>query len=316
MYTHHRVFPLWKLSPGLAALVGIVVVGLHLLGFFPARSGDAAGPRPRGGRSPRATRVEAPEEAARPRTVAELTETIRCQPDSADAYVERADAYLEQKEYDKALADFDRAIRLDPGNADAFLGRGCVHSEKDEDDLALADFNEAIRLAPEAAAPYVCRGNLHGGRQEHKEALADFERAVQLDPEDADALIGRGKALRDLKSYERALADFQKAIRLAPGSPDGYSELAWLWATCPRANVRNPDLALEHAARACQLSEWKDPSCLDSYAASHAAAGNFQEAVRWEKKALGFPDDVSKPLLEEMRARLKLYEKGQAYVLP
>jgi tetratricopeptide (TPR) repeat protein len=314
MYTPHRVFPLWKLSPGLAAVVGIVAIGLHLLGVFPGRSGDAASPT--GLRSRPARPARAPKEAEPPETVAALTAAIRREPGNPDPYLGRAALYFEHKEYDKALADCDQALRLAPNNADAYFVRGCAHYQKDEDDLALADLNEAIRLAPDNADAYVWRGSTLGDRKEFKEALADFERALQLTPENAEAYVGRGKALRDLKQYDRALADFQKATRLEPESPEGYNELAWVWATCPRDGVRNPDLALEHAARACQLSDWQDALCLDTYAAAHAAAGNFEQAVRWQKKALALADDVSKTVLEEMRARLKLYERQQAYVLP
>jgi serine/threonine-protein kinase len=139
---------------------------------------------------------------------------------------------------------------------------------------------------------------------------------VQLEPDNADAYVGRGKVLRDRKDYERALADFERVTRLQPESPEGYNELAWVWATCPRASVRNANLALEHAARACQLSEWADPLCLDTYAAAQAAAGEFAQAVRWQKKALEHQDAVSPKLLEEMRARLKLYEARKPYRLP
>jgi tetratricopeptide (TPR) repeat protein len=317
MYSPHRVPSLWKFSPVLAAVVGIVLVGLRLLGVLPDRLSGDPGPQAapvRTARTPKAPKaVKGPESA---QSLATLTETIRREPNNVDALVDRAGVYCEQKEFDKALADYEQALRLVPDDAEAHFGRGWVHYQKDENDLALADFNEAIRLAPDAAEVYVCRGDLHGERKEYKEAVADFERALQLDAENAGAYLGRGKVRRDQKDYERALADFQKATQLEPDSADGYNDMAWVWATCPGNKVRNPNLALEHAGRACQLAEWKDPLCLDTYAAAHAAAGDFEQAVRWEKKALALADDVSKTLRDEMQARLKLYEAHKPYRLP
>ena len=316
MFNSHRVYPLWKLSPGLGALVGIVAVALYLLGVIPAQRGPGPVPGAFARRAARRTRAaRAANEADRAPTVAELTAAIAHQPNNAEKYVDRAAAYLERKDYDRALADFEQALRLDADNADAHFGRACVHLQRDEDDLALADLNEVIRLAPDAAAAYVYRGGVYADREDYKRALADFNEALRLDPTSADACIGRGKARRDQKDFDGAVADFEQATRLEPDSPEGYNELAWVWATCPRADLRHGDLALEYAARACRLSDWQDPLCLDTYAAAFANLGDFDQAVRWQKKALEFPDDLSATVLDELRARLKLYEDRKPYRL-
>jgi Tfp pilus assembly protein PilF len=310
MFSSHRVYPLWKISPVLAAALGIVAVGLHLLGVLPGPS--AAGPA-----APTAAQAAGqPGPTDDPaRAVAEWTQVLCREPNNVAAYVGRGNASLTLKKPDQALADYEQALRLAPDNADAHLGRGLVRLQRDEDDLALADFNEVIRLAPQTTVVYVARGDIHRERKEYPEALADFDRALELDPESFDAFIGRGKARRDQKDYERAVADFQEATRINPDSPEGYNELAWLWATCPRRDVRNPDLALEYAARACKMAEWKDSLYLDTYAAACAACGEFGKAVRWQKKAIDDPEGVSKTVLDEMRTRLKLYLARKAYVL-
>jgi serine/threonine-protein kinase len=316
VFNSHRVYPLWKISPGLAAVVGIVAVGLYLLGVVPGQPGvgrGPGGPPRRSARGPRAAR--AAKEAAPPATLAELTAAIAREPNNAERYVDRAAVYFERKEYDSARADYQQALRLDPENAEALFGRGYLHLQRDEDDLALADFTEVIRLAPEVAEAYAARGSVYAARKDYPRAVADFNEALRLDPRSADAYIGRGKARRDQKDYDGAVADFEQATRLEPDSPEGYNELAWVWATCPRANLRRGDLALEYAGKACQLSDWDNPLCLDTYAAAYASLGEFDQAVRWQKKALGFTDDLSDTDLDEFRARLKLYEEHKPYRL-
>jgi tetratricopeptide (TPR) repeat protein len=316
MFNSHRVYPLWKLSPGLGALVGIVAIGLYLLGVIPGQPGAGrvpGGPPWRAAKGARAARTA--KDADPPATLADLTAAIAREPNNPERYVERAAAYFERKEYDSARADYEQALRLDPENAEALFGRGYLHLQQDEDDLALADFSEVIRLAPEVAEGYASRGSVYAARQDYRRAVADFNEALRLDPRSADAYIGRGKARRDQKDYDGAVADFQQATRLEPDSPEGYNELAWVWATCPRADLRRGDLALEYAGKACQLSDWEDPLCLDTYAAAYASLGEFDQAVRWQKKALGFTDDLSETDLEELRARLKLYEEHKPYRL-
>jgi tetratricopeptide (TPR) repeat protein len=314
MFPSHRVYPLWRFSPGLGAVVGIVAVGLYLLGVIPGQTDTGSGPAALPNRAARRARAaRAPREAAP--TVPGLTAAIAREPNNADNYVERAALYFEQKEYDRALADYEQALRIAPENADAHFGRGSVRLQRDENDLALADFSEVIRLAPDAAEAYVYRGGVYADREEYGPALADFNEALRLDPRSADAHVGRGKVLRDQKDFEGALADFRQATRLEPDSPEGHNELAWVWATCPRADLRNGSLALEHATTACRLSEWQDPLCLDTIAAAYATLGDFDEAVRCQKKALEVPGDLPETVRDELRARLKQYENHQPYRL-
>ena len=179
---------------------------------------------------------------------------------------------------DKAIKDYDEAIRLDPKDAEAFVYRGITWKEKGELDKAFKDFDEAIRLDPKDAWAFVNRGMARHKKKEYDKALKDYDKAIGLDPKDAEAFVNR----------------------------------AWLCATCPEEKYRNGKKAVESARRACELTGWKDASYIDALAAAHAEAGNFDEAVKWQKKALefsGLDDEVA----TEYRKRLKLYEGRKPY---
>jgi hypothetical protein len=80
-----------------------------------------------------------------------------------------------------------------------------------------------------------------------------------------------------------------------------------VWATCPDPDVRNGERAKECATRACELTEWAEPSYLDTLAAACAECGEFEEAVRWQEKATGMIDDPER--VADYRSRLELYEQ-------
>ena len=40
------------------------------------------------------------------------------------------------------------------------------------------------------------------------------------------------------------------------------------------------------ATRACNLTQWRDPDCLDTLAAAYAETGAFDAAVEWQKEAI------------------------------
>jgi tetratricopeptide (TPR) repeat protein len=90
--------------------------------------------------------------------------------------------------------------------------------------------------------------------------------------------------------------------------------LAWLQATYPLAELRNGTEAIKNATRACELTNWKEGSSIDTLAAAYAEAGDFESAVKWQEKAITL---VSKPwrhmLDVGMKARLELYQAHKPY---
>jgi len=86
---------------------------------------------------------------------------------------------------------------------------------------------------------------------------------------------------------------------------------AWLWATCPDAQLRDGKRAVQSAARACELTGWKDAGALDTLAAAYAEAGDFSKAIESQERAIKLFTDVT--LRKVGEARLKLYRDGKPY---
>jgi tetratricopeptide (TPR) repeat protein len=210
-----------------------------------------------------------------------FTDYIRTHKTEAYGYVMRARIWrMEKKDLDRALADYGEAIRLDPTKAWVYVGRGTAWHAMKEYGKAIADFNEAIRLDPQDPITYLDRSITWRAMKEEVKAIADCNEAIRLDPKLTNAYITRGRAFKEKQEYEAAIADYSEAIRLDSKFVLAHNNLAWLLATCPDAQYRDGKRAVEGATRACELSGWRVPNNLDTLAAAHAEAGDFESAAR------------------------------------
>jgi Flp pilus assembly protein TadD len=76
--------------------------------------------------------------------------------------------------------------------------------------------------------------------------------------------------------------------------------------------LRDGKQAVEHAVRACELTQWKSPNNFDTLAAAYAEAGDFDKAVEFERKALSFPA-FEKENGKAAKERLELYLQKKPY---
>ena len=114
------------------------------------------------------------------------------------------------------------------------------------------------------------RGTAALDRKDYDTAIAEFTESIRLDREASGAYQNRGLAYHHKKEYATAGADYTEAMRLDPNDSDAHSNLAWLLATCPKAEFRDGKRAVELATRACKLSDWKDANHMENLAAAYA----------------------------------------------
>jgi Flp pilus assembly protein TadD len=116
---------------------------------------------------------------------------------------------------------------------------------------------------------------------------------------------------------EQAIANYQAAIKLKPNNVAFLNNLAWLLATCPEARLRDGQEAVELAERACQLTDYKQPSLIGTLAAAYAEAGRFDEAVVMSEKARDLAQALGQRALElRNQELLQLFQAHQAYREP
>jgi len=125
-------------------------------------------------------------------------------------------------------------------------------------------------------------------------------------PQLATAYATRGELYSAIGAHQAAVEDLDRA--LASGSRDAevYNTLAWILATSTQDGVRNGQRAKELALTACELTRYQEPNFVDTLAAAHAEVGEFDDAIRFQQRALESAE-FEKRFGREARNRLELY---------
>jgi tetratricopeptide (TPR) repeat protein len=161
-----------------------------------------------------------------------------------------------------------------------------------------------------------------------KDAVAILEKLVEDYPDlpeyygqlgeayiELGKLLGESRQLEQAEdTYKKAVAISTKAIELEPDNAEFLNNFAWTLATSSAVEIRDSAQAIESANRACEITEWQNPMYIDTLAAAYAEAGDFDAAVKWQKKAIELlSDEIRDDVRSDCESRLRLYENDEPY---
>jgi serine/threonine-protein kinase len=252
---------------------------------------------------------------------ADATAALTADPRNPEALVLRGGVRQQSGDFARAAADYSAALALKPDHPLALLSRAACRLAADDAAGAAADAGAFLALVPGAAKQeggaggfhlakaHEIRGNARRTLGDLDGALADYDEAVKRAPGAALPHALRAGIHYARQQYGLALRDHMEALKRDPRSASAFNQLAWIWATCPDPDVRDGDRARECATRACELTEWGEPGFLDTLAAAYAECGEFDDAVKWQQKAIDLLTDPTRRA--DYRTRLELFRRGQ-----
>ncbi|MBE9076394.1 tetratricopeptide repeat protein [Romeria aff. gracilis LEGE 07310] len=146
--------------------------------------------------------------------IEDYTRYLQLNPEDADAYFNRGNAYLDLNSPVTAIENYTRAIQLDPDYANAYFNQGLAHYDLNNLQAAVESFSRYLQLDSDDADAYFHRANAYDDLGNLQAAIADYTQTIQLDSAYAPAFYNRGLAHVDLGNTSAALDDFDIAAEL------------------------------------------------------------------------------------------------------
>lgn len=101
---------------------------------------------------------------------------------TAQDWVDKSNAFLNQSNYEGAIQAYDTAIELDPNDVEAWNNKGNVLAVQGKYDDAFQAFDRAIKLKPDLAMAWYNKGNAFGQQGKCDDAIKCYDKAIELNP--------------------------------------------------------------------------------------------------------------------------------------
>ena len=185
----------------------------------------------------------------------------------------------------KSIEELTNEIKLDPNNAELYAQRGFTYwryfgTNENELYKALADFSKAVELAPNWSAGYKGLAFVYGNMRRYDESIASFDKAIEVEPTDLSAHIERAIVWQNSKQFDKAIEGYRKVIELAPDEADFLARAYRRRAECYTI-LGQHDKALQDLDKAVEFVEEANyPYQI------YESRGNVYEALGQHDKAL------------------------------
>ncbi len=179
-------------------------------------------------------------------------------------------------------------------------------------------FSAAIASNLEAEASLWYRSEIRALQRRPVDAFADCDRLRQVMPKSPASLLARARVCEILGDDAGVERNLRAVISTFPKYPGAYDLLAWRLATNPSSRVRNGREAVRLAQRGCELTRFEKWTYLETLAAACAEAGNWPEAIRMQRDAIGrlqrrLSQGPASETLAEMNHRLRDFQSSKPY---
>ncbi|MBU0641531.1 MAG: sulfatase-like hydrolase/transferase [Planctomycetes bacterium] len=223
-------------------------------------------------------------------------------------------AYAMVRRLEEAQRCLSEALSRESQNADTHYALAGVLALRGRFPASAAECRQALELEETHEKARQLLVSVKEALARQQAEIAACRTALETRPDDVELCVRLSNLLIDAGNVEQARQQLRDGLARQPEHPALANNLAWLLATCWRADLRDGREAVRLARIACGNISTTDPSKLDTLAVACAEAGEFAEAVETARRAAQLARAAGNvQAAERIERRAALFERGQAY---
>ena len=160
---------------------------------------------------------------------------------NARIYTMQSEVYLQQKDTTKAIASLEKSLELDAYNGSAWAMRSMISLSREEWKEGEGYLDKAIHLLPKQGGLYINRAMARYNQNNLRGAMADYDMALDFEPNNFLGHYNRGLLRAQVGDDNRAITDFDFVLKLEPDNLMALYNRALLLEKTgnPRAAIRD-----------------------------------------------------------------------------
>lgn len=146
-----------------------------------------------------------------------------------------------------------------------------------------------------------------GGGYDNTAAIEEFKRSnlMMAGYRQFMTSMQAGEDLEDATAIAKILVDDYLGEE-----PGGLNAVAWVLLNGQASGEAQFKLAKRSIGKACELTQWKDWTLLDTYALAAHKSGDNAEAIKWQQKAIELAPASNTDARAELEAKLDQYKSS------
>lgn len=252
--------------------------------------------------------------------LADFGKALAMQPKDPISLLQRAEISLGRGDVKSAKRDLGEAIRVEPRVADTVAAvrvRCYIAVEEGRLPDAINDMNLIVQANPEDAFWALQLASLYVQDKRPRKAIELINDILKRQPKNAAALRTRADTWLGLGDHAAAIKDYQSALEIGIESPQQKSgvlnNLAWVLATSPKDELRNGERSIKFGTEAAELTDFKEPHILSTLAAGYAEQGDFEQAIKWSRKAVELGREIEHNQVGQLEEELESYKENKPW---
>ncbi|HED66626.1 MAG TPA: tetratricopeptide repeat protein [Planctomycetes bacterium] len=213
------------------------------------------------------------------------TEALRLRPEYPEAHYNLGMSFLDRDLPDRALVEFEKALDERDGWPIAHRAIALIQFQAGRFEEALEHYRACIDFLPGDVDSHLNMGGCLRALGRPEEAADVFSSAAQAVPGDFRPHLARANLAFDFGSESIAIEEYRATLAIAPDHLEAGARLARLLATASDPSLRRPDLALQLAEHAAEVTRRSSPRILDILSLAYAASGRWGDALGAAREA-------------------------------